>query len=251
MDYRIAKDCGTGWDETYAQKDQATVSWGVSANQRSLAGKVAPEDIFLHYIDHAQVWAGYSIVSDALCDSDESGNWLEALPFMIRIKPVMWLNKDQCYNIRDVPGLSGKHYHRQSSFTKISADEASLIIETIESASASQSKPSVKFEESWTADAESYYKRIVKGMACGECCICGEGAESWIRRIKEITATKEEVAHMHDAFLDAAHILPANQKGKMAPDNLRALCPNCHRIVDKLSQERRKALLLKIPLQHT
>ena len=245
MEYRITKDCGTGWDESYALKMQATVSWGVSDNQRWLAEKVAPGDIFLHYIDHAHVWAGYSTVSKALHDSEECGDWLEALPHAILVKPVIWLNKDQCHTTRVVPELSGKHYHRQRAFTSIPANEASLIIEAIKNASASQSKPGIKFEESWTAEAESYYKRIVKNRAFGKCRICGESAESWIDRIP-ITATKDEIAYIHDAFLDAAHITPVYRSGKMTPDNLRALCPNCHRIVDRLSQERREALLLKI-----
>lgn len=253
MDYRITKDCGAGWDEAYALKDQATVSWGVSDNQKSLAKKVAPRDIFLHYIDHAHVWAGYSTVIGALCDNDESGVRLEALPYAVRIKRDVWLSKDQCQNTRDVdvPGLAGKHYHLRRAFTSISADEARLIIEAINSTVASQPKPSVAFDESWMADAESYYKGIVKGKACGKCRMCGENAESWIRRIPAIMATKEEVARMHDAFLDAAHIVPVLLNGRMIPENLRALCPNCHRIVDRLSPERRETLLRGIRLQLT
>lgn len=48
------------------------------------------------------------------------------------------------------------------------------------------------------------------------------------------------------SFLDAAHIVADCDSGPMTPDNLRPLCPNCHRVVDRLSNEQRKKLLCKI-----
>jgi hypothetical protein len=240
MNYRITKDCGTGWDDALKYQNQAT-TWGVSDNQKLLAEKVAHGDIFLHYIDHAHAWAGYSNVSGALRASDEFG---DALPYAIPIEPVVWLNKDQCEHTIAVIGLPTKHYERQRAFTSISSDEASLIIEAIKSAVVYQSKQNVTFDfdKNWKAEAESYYKGIVKGTSRGKCRMCGEDAESWIGRIP-IKATEEEVARMNKAFLDAAHIVPIQQNGPMTPENLRALCPNCHRIVDRLSLERREKLL--------
>ena len=63
MEYRITKECGVWWE---ASLDPETVAWGVSEKQRPRAEKVAPGDIFLHFIDSARAWAGYSTVTGVI-----------------------------------------------------------------------------------------------------------------------------------------------------------------------------------------
>ena len=251
MEYRITKDCGTGWDESL----KGLVAWGASETQHGKAEKVSPGDIFLHFIDHARAWAGYSIVSGVLQPNnrDFHADWLAALPYVIPIEPGVWLEEYQCEHTVSVSGLSDKHYHRQTTFTRIPPNEAELIIEAIKTAKAvrPETKPSAAFHERWKTGAESYYKGIVKGSARGKCWLCEEEAASWATRTKvallraEIALSKEELASIRDSFLDAAHIVAHCDSGSMTPDNLRPLCPTCHRIIDRLSNERREKLLRK------
>jgi 5-methylcytosine-specific restriction endonuclease McrA len=85
---------------------------------------------------------------------------------------------------------------------------------------------------------------IVKGSAGGKCWLCGEDVASWANRVKIPLSTRETEV-MRDRFLDAAHIVADCDKGSMTPDNLRPLCPNCHRVVDRLPSARREELLRK------
>jgi 5-methylcytosine-specific restriction endonuclease McrA len=100
------------------------------------------------------------------------------------------------------------------------------------------------FHERWMNGAEDYYKGIVKGLAGGKCWLCGEDVASWATRAN-IGLSSDEVESIRDSFLDAAHIVADCDLGPMTPDNLRPLCPSCHRVVDRLSDERREKLLRK------
>jgi 5-methylcytosine-specific restriction endonuclease McrA len=130
------------------------------------------------------------------------------------------------------------------AFTPIHQSDAELIIEAINAAKAVQSTASPAFHKRWMNGAENYYKGIVKGLARGKCWLCEEDAASWATRMK-ISISEKELERIRDAFLDAAHIVPNYNLGPMTPDNLRALCPNCHRVVDRLPNERREKLLRK------
>lgn len=241
MEYRITKECGVGWDEPLG-----VPAWGVSEGQRRQAEKVRPGDIFLHYIDYAHAWAGYSTVTGPLQQNnrDTHVDWLAALPSVIPIERRVWLDKGQCELTESVLGLSKKHYQRQVAFTVVPPTEAELIIKAIDAAHAVQRIASSAFDKRWRTGAENYYKGIVKGLAEGKCWLCEEDATSWADRVK-ISITDEECVAIRDAFLDAAHIVPNFDLGPMTPDNLRPLCPTCHRVVDRLSDERREKLLRK------
>lgn len=223
------------------------IAWGVSEPQRRLAKHVAAGDVFLHYIDHAQAWAGYSIVSGALQENlrDSHADWLAALPYVIPIEPGIWLNEGQCEHALPATRFSGKQYHRQVSFTVIPATEAELIIKAVKDAATVHRAPSDEFRRRWRIGAESYYKGIVKGLAGGVCQLCGDNPASWALRTK-LSMSEEELRAVHEGFLDAAHIVADCDMGPMTPDNLRALCPTCHRIVDRLPNERRESLLRNI-----
>jgi hypothetical protein len=239
--YRITKDCGVGWDDARAA---AITAWGVSERQRLSAGKLAIGDVLLHYIDHAHAWAGYSRVVGALRpnDRDAQPDWRAALPYVVIIEPGVWLSAGQCEQTVVVRGLPNKHYQRQVAFTGIPDAEATLIVAAIDAAAMTQREPTSDFDSRWREGAAAYFKAIVKRLANGRCMLCGSDAEGWVARLP-FTPAECELARVREAFLDAAHIVPDSQTGPLAPDNLRPLCPNCHRIVDRLSQERRETLL--------
>jgi 5-methylcytosine-specific restriction endonuclease McrA len=242
--YRITKEIGTGWSESL---DCQETAWGVSESQQSRAASVEPGDIFLHFIDYAHAWAGYSTVTGELRknDRDSHADWLAALPYVIPIERATWLDVGQCEGTLSIPGLSHQNFHRQATFTRLQDSDAECIIAAIDEAVSSRSEPSESFRSRWNAHAEGYYKGIVKGLARGRCQLCGEDAGDWSRRCG-VALSGAERASLRETFLDAAHIVADHQQGSMTPDNLRALCPTCHRMVDRLSDERRAELLTNL-----
>ena len=247
MVYRITKDCGTGWDDW---RRSVGLPWGVSERQRALAQNVRAGDVFLHYIDRVHAWACYSFVASGLQknDRDSHPDWANALPSVIPIERGVWLTEAQCEQTVDIRGLSDKPYERQVAFSAVlKTDDTKLIMAAIDSAAAvSGQQPSPEFHARWLEGAEGYYKRIVKDLANGKCRLCGEDATSWAGKRVGVIIRDEDTARIINGFLDAAHIVPDCALGAMTPDNLRALCPNCHRVIDRLPQQERETRLRKI-----
>lgn len=243
MEYRITKDCGTGWGSPSDVKDS---QWGVSTGQLKRAENVAADDILIHYIDYANVWAGYSTVIGPMRpnDRDTDAATRAALPKVIPIRREVWLNAGQCERTVRIANLSHAHYHRQVAFHRLQPSDAELIIAAIKAAAAVDLPPSRDFLQLWNIGAESYYKGIVKDLADGVCWLCKTHAEAWLDN-RGITLPANEIKKIRGSFLDAAHITAACEDGKMEPDNLRALCPSCHRMVDRLPPEHRNVILLK------
>ncbi len=242
MNYWMTKECGVGWDEPLGSKFPA---WGVSKSQERLAKKVAKGDTLLHFIDHVNAWAGYSEVIEPVRNNnrDSNADWVAALPIVIPIKPAIWLQEYQCQLTVLVPGLPKKRYERQRAFTAMHPTDASLIIEAIKAAAvAVPQKLNRSFHEDWMIGAEGYYREIVIGQANGNCWLCQENASSWALRT-QIHVPDDKLESISRSFLDAAHIVARSKRGQMMPDNLRPLCPNCHRLVDRLSDEQRERLL--------
>jgi len=242
MQYRITKDCGTGWDP-----QSGGLAWGVSDRQRPLAEKVQAEDVFLHYIDHAHAWAGYSTATGTLQknERDSHPDWRNALPWVLPIQKGVWLTEDQCEHTVNIQGLSGKAYHRQAVFTRIGdIEDTKRVIAAIDKAATrSGQQPSSEFDARWRQGAEAYYKQIVKDIAKGRCRLCRQDGASWVANWVDVNPRDEVTPKIIDSFLDAAHIVSRKNGGQVIPDNLRALCPNCHRVVDRLSQQLRERLL--------
>jgi len=241
MEYRITKDCGVGWDAAISPVRSA---WGVAESQKQKADRAKVGDIFLHYIDSARAWAGYSKVIGPLQANtrDNDADWVSALPYVIPIERVVWLSEGQAEQASLRCNVPGKSYHRQASFTRISADVGDAVIAAISVAANTPSSPSPDFHARWMKKAERYYKSILRSSARGACQLCRESLHSWVDRIK-VAMTTDEQQRFGEGFLDAAHIKADCDAGSMTPDNLRALCPNCHRVVDRLSFERREAIL--------
>ena len=243
VQYWITKECGGWWGE---MPDTSTKAWGVSDAQRRLAKRVEPSDILLHYIDSVRAWAGYSTVTGRLeaNNRDSDKDWRDAIPSVIPIQAEVWLTMHQCEITKENPDLHSMKYHRKNAFTSIPANVAELIVEAIEAAKNKQCIATAEFQKSLEIDAENYYWTIVRSRSKGRCWLCGETAASWIARQSKFLPIQESVAkEIGEKFLDMAHIAARHKKGRMSPDNIRALCPNCHRIVDRIPDEARKLLL--------
>lgn len=97
MTYYMSVDIGVVWEDMLTRSKPLS-SWSLSERQKEKAEKIQQGDVLLHYINHVQVWAGYSIVGGPVASTshDEQADWREALPWSIPIKIGKYLSKSQC-----------------------------------------------------------------------------------------------------------------------------------------------------------
>ena len=245
MRYYIVKDCGAGWDDWLKSE---SADWGVSKSQKPLACKVAQGDVMLHYIDHVNAWSGYSEVIGALMDNtrDENRDWRVALPWVVPLRRVINLNKQQCMLTRNLIRIRDRH--RQRAFTTVPETEAHVIIEAIKAAekSAGQAEDQ-EFNEQWGQGADDYYGSIQKEKAGYKCEVCGADGIAWAKKYLGGLLRKGDEDSEPDWFLEAAHIVPRCKNGPATPDNLRAVCGNCHHLIDRLPDDEKTAYLKSLP----
>lgn len=243
MTYYITKDCGAGWD---AIKESSLEGWGASRSQERLARKPNPGDVLLHYIDHVQAWSGYSEVTGALVENtrDENHDWRKALPWILPVRLMVYLSRPKCQRTRTLSGVLDRH--QQLSFSKVPDEEACVVIEAIKSADKiAVETEDPTFSAAWRQGADGYYGDIRKAMAGHKCEACGEYGNKWAKeRLGGRFRKGDEIAG--DWFLEAAHIIPRHKDGPATPDNLRALCRNCHHLIDRLPHEDKVAYLLSL-----
>ena len=75
----------------------------------------------------------------------------------------------------------------------------------------------------------------------------------WIDRVRKefqgisLELAADQLKKLHWGFLKVAHVVPKSMGGAMMPDNVRALCPTCHRVVDRLPGDLKNQLRHLIP----
>lgn len=242
MNFHITQDCGRGWD--CVLKDEGFRGWGVATSQERFAKNVQAGDILLHYINRPRAWAGYSIVLDRM-QPNTSGSQVdrEAHPKVIPIKRQVWLTRDQSALTVGIAGLSPLHYHRKPSFTVINSTDASLITTAIDAVQTETSTANEEFCEQWKFGSDGFYWTITRNNAEGKCWLCKETAATWIEKHPQIALKGDELSQVLFSFVEVAHIQARAHGGPITPENVRALCPTCHHIVDLLSPERKTELL--------
>jgi hypothetical protein len=244
MTYYITKDCGTGWEREYASD---AYGWGVSQGQWRLADRLKPGDVLIHFVDHVQVWTEYSTVTAPLRqnDRDTHSDWLAALPWVVPVEPGVHLDRWRCQLTRAIPGVSDRH--RQSAFTAIPEGEAVVIVEAIKRAKAEE-KPveSAEFASLWNEDAEGYYGDIHKAKAGYKCEACGWEGMSWAKKFLGGAPRPDDEGCLAGWFLEIAHIKPRHKDGRVEPDNIRALCRNCHHTIDRMQGKQRIDFMTKL-----
>ncbi|MGO8702392.1 MAG: hypothetical protein ACLQVA_01140 [Candidatus Brocadiia bacterium] len=239
MTYYIAKDCGAGWEMGTQE------FWGVAeGRQRANAARLRSGDVLLHFIDHVQAWAGYSDVTGQIVENtrDTDPDWRQALPWVFPITMRKRLSRAQIQLTRFIPDVAARY--RQQAFTVVPEAEALLIIAAIDAAAAAN--PAViapTFEAKWKQGADQYYGGIAKRKAKHRCQACGADGHTWAREHLRGPQQLIDEGNPPDWFLDAAHIRPRGATGEAIPDNLRALCRNCHYAIDRLPEPLRTEFL--------
>jgi hypothetical protein len=248
MQYFMTKEIGAAWSESSGIFDNR---WGVAQGQLRLAKRVEPGDVLLHFVDSVRSWVGYSTAAGPVQENnlDREVDWRAALPFVIPIQKEVWLDEGQAQHSNQIPALSHCHFHRVVAFRIVSPADGEVVVAGIKNAANREpGEIDDEFHQRWLKHAESFYKEIVIRLANGRCQLCGDDARTWADAVR-FPLTESEVEKFRTSFLDVAHIKPNCQQGSMLADNLRALCPTCHRVADRLSDKRRYQLFERIKLQ--
>lgn len=242
MAFRITMDCGVGWNEHLESK--APYTWGVSKSQQRIAKNIAAGDILLHYIVRPRAWAGYSVVLDSVQENfRDSLTDRDAHPVVIPIEQGVWLDMHEAAHTLKIPDLSPIQYHRKPTFTVVNQDDATRIKAAIDAAKGQLSIATTDFADLWALGSDNYYWPITRAVAAGRCWLCGETAADWERKHLKLKLSDDELKNLRRDFIDIAHIKARAEGGPISPDNVRALCPTCHRMVDRLSPERKLELM--------
>lgn len=242
MAFRITMDCGVGWNEHLDSK--APYTWGVSKTQQRIAKSIAGGDILLHYIVRPRAWAGYSVVLNSVQQNNrDSLSDRDAHPVVIPIEQGVWLDMGQAAHTLKIPELSAIQYHRKPTFTVVNQDDSTKIKATIDAAKCQQAKADKDFSDLWAFGSDNYYWPITRAVAAGRCWLCGDTAADWERKHLKLQLTEDELKKLRRDFIDIAHIKARVEGGPITPDNVRALCPTCHRMVDRLSTDRKLELM--------
>jgi hypothetical protein len=237
----FTRDCGPGWE--FALKDRSG-GWGVATSQERFAKNVQHGDVLLHYINRPRAWSGYSLaVGKMQPNTSESQVDREVHPNVIPIQRQEWLPKDQCSHTVEIAGLSALHYHRKPAFTIVNPTDANLIKAAIDAAQTEPSHANDEFREQWKFGSDGFYWTITRKNAEGQCWLYKETAETWIEKHPQIALKADERSQVLFSFVEVAHIQARAEGGPIVPENVRALYPTCHHIVDLLSPERKKELL--------
>lgn len=242
MEFRITQDNGPGWE--WALKDETSRGWGVASSQERFAKSIQAGDILLHFINRPRAWAGYSRVLGTMQPNMSSSLVdREAHPNVIPIQRQIWLSRDQSSQTVEIAALSRLNYHRKPAFTIVNRADAALIEAAIIAAHGQTLSASKEFCEKWKFGSDGFYWTITRNNAAGICWLCKESAATWIEKHPQIALTEDERSEIRSSFIEVAHIHARADGGPIVPENVRALCPTCHLIVDLLSVERKKELL--------
>jgi hypothetical protein len=248
MNYYISVDIGVSWDKLPG--GELLNTWGISTSQEGLARKIQKGDVLLHYINHAQVWAGYSVVGGPIArtSSDEHADWRAALPWMIPIVNGKRLSKSQCQTLQFIDGVKDRHMQR--AFTVVPTNEAGLILGAIDRAAKSEGAPNdPRFNVLWEQGADAYYGGIRKvDIADCKCEACGADGLYWAEKHLGGHLRTGDRDSSPEWFLVTAHIIARRDGGAVTPDNIRALCQNCHHSIDRLPKNEKEDFMKRLPI---
>lgn len=247
MNFFLTKEIGTAWSEINGGFDGR---WGASEGQYSIARKIQKGDRLLHYVNSVRSWVGYSVATGPIQANtiDQSEDWRVALPYVIPISRGAWLTESQAQLTTQIDSLTHQNFHRPRTFSQILESDGEKIVRAIDCATLESPKLQAEFHTKWQYHAEAYYKGIVIALAKGNCQLCKANARVWANSMN-VPLSEAELEKLQYSFLDAAHIMPNSTGGSMLADNLRALCPTCHRVLDRLDEDRRMEIFKIIKLQ--
>jgi hypothetical protein len=211
----------------------------LSNSQYSRARNVQRGDILLHHVLGVQCWAGYSyIVEPPTPTHDPQTEEDKAYPYSMRISRGTWLNSpDKCFLTCKIPGLSHYSWHRKG-YVRVEHKDAELIMKAVDVANGNKtSKADAAFLEKWKVQRDANASAICKQNAGYSCKLCGETDLSWCdKRSISVEALRNSETDL-GWFVHAHHIKPVANEGNANLDNLLCVCPNCHRMVQRLGED--------------
>lgn len=131
----------------------------------------------------------------------------------------------------------------------VPGDEAKLIVGAIDDAATNEgASEDPKFDHLWNQGADAYYGDIRKlDIANCKCEACGNDGLNWSKNHLNGHLRDRDRKTLPDWFLEAAHIIARRDGGAVTPDNIRALCRNCHHTIDRLPKDEKLEFMRSLP----
>ncbi len=223
----------------------------LSASQYTRAKNVHVGDILLHYVNGVHCWAGYShVVAPPTQTLNPQTEEDKAYPYSMRIKQGKWLNSPhECFTTRTIPGLSHYNWHRKG-YVRVKPTDAALIMKAVNDTSGKKiATADNAFLEKWEVLRDANASNLCKRIAGYQCELCKQKdhssgtLQSWCERLSIEPSTLRKSDTALGWFVHAHHIKPVSDKGNAGLNNLLCVCPNCHRMVQRLDEDGLRKLL--------
>jgi hypothetical protein len=229
----------------------------VLPGQEERATQMLEEGGFLlSYIKVVRCWAGISrIVGKELRPSERTDDWERSFTSYFDIEPLHVLQTPaKCFLVRESLLKSG-HDGRNIYSHMRNANVCELIRERIEhvdrltnqeaESNAGADSSFEAFNRVWedAIDRSPFLRDLAIRLSAGKCSICGVTKGEWLDRVERSgrwpgTLSLDRVRDADFKLLHAHHMDAVKSGGTARLDNLRAVCPNCHDLLTRVSGRR-------------
>ena len=198
----------------------------------------------MHYVLGVHCWSGYShVVEPPVRTPNPHTEWGKAYPYSIRIRQGQWLRTPyECSLTHSILGLPHDNWHRKA-YVRVKTADALLVKKAVDEAYGKQGKVEPEFLKKWSVQRDANASERCKSNAKYVCTLCGTCDSSWCdARSIELARLRKDATDL-GWFLDAHHIKKVADGGVADPEELLCVCPNCHRIVQRLGEAGLRDLL--------
>lgn len=239
--------------------------------QYDRACRMVDGDLILSFVKGICCWTGVSVVETNKAKGHEKplnvlnsdDPWDQHFGYALDVRTLFQLTTpEECFfttNYRLGLKYQGRgiytEMHRRADCDRIVEavkKTARSVVETIKIEM--DSIPSMESElnafiREWdkTMKRDHYLTEIAIKNSGGKCDKCGTTAEEWVERMKRARQDNgyRDVfsnSQYGYTFFDVHHKVPVAKGGGSVLKNLRALCPNCHRVISRNNDARQKDL---------
>jgi hypothetical protein len=126
---------------------------------------------------------------------------------------------------------------------RVKTADALLVKKAVDEAYGKQGKVEPEFLKKWTVQRDANASEHCKSNAKYVCALCDTCDSSWCGKQSIAVARLRKDSTDLGWFLDAHHIKKVADGGVADPEELLCVCPNCHRMVQRLGEDGLRDLL--------